>query len=64
MDLSPEDKRKIYEEEKAKIESNSKKLNLLNRVLPGKSTVNLEPNVAALLCYVGFSDIRDHIPGS
>jgi len=47
MELSEEEKRKIYEEEKARIEAGEK-------AARGKSTTKLKPNVAGLLCYVGF----------
>ena len=49
MDLSPEERRQIYEEEKAKMESES---------APGgsadKQTVGLETNVASMLSYLGL----------
>ncbi len=48
MQLSPEERHKIYEEEKARIESEQKQ-----RVTKGGSTTGLEPNVAGLLCYLG-----------
>ena len=47
MGLSEEEKRRIYEEEKARIEAQEK-------TTGGGSTTNLKPNVAGLLCYVGF----------
>ncbi len=58
MDLSPEERRKIYEEEKSRIESEQKN-QPQQQVAPAdstlkESTVNMEPHVAALLCYVGF----------
>ncbi|MFC2062907.1 DUF4870 domain-containing protein [Chloroflexota bacterium] len=46
--MSPEERRRIYEEEKAKIETNQKKDADANG-----STTGLEPNVAGLLCYLG-----------
>ena len=52
MELSPEDKRRIYEEEKARIEAEEK----LKEEQPAggdASTTNLQPNVAGLLCYLG-----------
>jgi uncharacterized membrane protein len=52
MELSAEDKKKIYEEEKARIEAEQKAQP--QKPDEGPSTVNLEPNVAGLLCYVGF----------
>ena len=47
MDLSPEERKKIYEEEKARIEAAEKQAG------EGASTTSLEPNVAGLLCYLG-----------
>jgi len=49
MTLSPEERRKIYEEEKARIEAQQKE-----RTTAGGSSTDLEPNVAGLLCYLGF----------
>jgi len=46
MGLSPEEKKRIYEEEKARIEA--------EEVAKGDSTMKLPPNKAGLLCYVGF----------
>jgi uncharacterized membrane protein len=48
MQLSPEERRKIYEEEKARIEAEQKQ-----RMTEGISSTGLEPNVAGLLCYLG-----------
>jgi uncharacterized membrane protein len=48
MSLSPEERRKIYEEEKARIEAEQKQ-----RMSMGGSSTGLEPNVAGLLCYLG-----------
>ncbi|MFC1921213.1 DUF4870 domain-containing protein [Chloroflexota bacterium] len=48
MELSPEEKRKIYEEEKARIEAEQKQ-----RRTAGSSTTGMEPNIAGLLCYLG-----------
>jgi len=48
MQLSPEERRKIYEEEKARIDAEQKR-----RMTTGGSTTGLEPNVAGLLCYLG-----------
>ncbi|MGD1119702.1 MAG: DUF4870 domain-containing protein [Dehalococcoidales bacterium] len=53
MELSPEERRKIYEEEKAKIEARER----LERERPGvpsESSTSLSPNVAGLLCYLGI----------
>lgn len=49
MSFSPEERRKIYEEEKARIETEQKQ-----RMAAGGSSTGLEPNVAGLLCYLGF----------
>jgi len=52
MELSPGEKRRIYEEEKARIEAEEK----LKEEQPAEgdaSTTNLQPNVAGLLCYLG-----------
>jgi uncharacterized membrane protein len=52
MDLTPEEKRRIYEEEKARIDARQKiereKLTEL-----GSTSTGLSPNTAGLLCYVG-----------
>ena len=48
MQLSPEERHRIYEEEKARIEAEQKQ-----RMTAGGSSTGLEPNVAGLLCYVG-----------
>ncbi|MGB5925527.1 MAG: DUF4870 domain-containing protein [Dehalococcoidia bacterium] len=52
MGLSPEEKKKIYEEERARIEAREKiereKLTEL-----GSTSTGLSPNIAGLLCYVG-----------
>jgi uncharacterized membrane protein len=47
MELSEEERRNIYEEEKARIESEEK-------TAGSKSTIKLEPKLAGLICYVGF----------
>jgi uncharacterized membrane protein len=47
MKLSPEERRKIYEEEKARIEARQKR-----HIAKDSSTTGLEPNVAGLLCYL------------
>jgi uncharacterized membrane protein len=49
MTLSPEERRRIYEEEKARVEAEQKE-----RMASGGSSTGLEPNVAGLLCYLGF----------
>jgi len=48
MQLSPEERNKIYEEEKARIDAERKQ-----RMATGDSTAALEPNIAGLLCYLG-----------
>ncbi len=52
MELSPEERRKIYEEEKARIEAREQ-IEREKRGTSQDTSVNLEPNVAGLLCYVG-----------
>jgi len=44
MQLSPEERHKIYEEEKARIDAGQKQ-----RMTTGGSTTGLEPNIAGLL---------------
>ena len=46
MQLTPEERRRIYEEEKARIEAESQQRR-------ESSSSNLEPNVASFLCYLG-----------
>ncbi len=46
MDLSQEERRKIYEEEKAKIEQERQEM-------PGETSVGLPPHIAGWLCYLG-----------
>jgi len=53
MELSPEEKRKIYEEEKARIEV-EEKATRDKLTAEGGSTTSLEPNIAGLLCYLGI----------
>ncbi|MFC1847036.1 DUF4870 domain-containing protein [Chloroflexota bacterium] len=48
MELSPEERRKIYEEEKAKMEAEQEK-----QAHETESTTGLTENVAGLLCYLG-----------
>lgn len=45
MGLSPEEKKRVYEEEKARIEAEGQ---------AAKGTTKLKPNVAGLICYAGF----------
>jgi len=53
MKLSPEEKKRIYEEEKARIEAREKIEQEKQTAQAGTST-GLSPNTAALLCYVGI----------
>ena len=48
MELSPEEKKRIYEEEKARIDAEQKQW-----MTTDGSTTGLEPNIAGLLCYLG-----------
>jgi len=52
MGLSPEDKKRIYEEEKARIEAREK-IEREKLAAPTGTSTGLSPNVAGLLCYVG-----------
>jgi len=52
MELSPEERQRIYEEEKARMEAREK-LEQEKRAIPQDTSVNMEPNLAGLLCYVG-----------
>lgn len=47
MKLTPEERRKIYEEEKAKEEAQK-------RNVSPEASVNLSPNITGLLCYLGI----------
>jgi len=47
MEISPEEKKRIYEEEKARIEAEK-------QAAEGESSTKLAPNKAGFLCYVGF----------
>lgn len=49
MTLSSEERRKIYEEEKARVDAEQRE-----QITAGGSTTGLEPNIAGLLCYLGF----------
>lgn len=51
MSLSPEERRKIYEEEKARIEA-GESLEQEGRDASSETSTGLLPNVASLLCYV------------
>ena len=50
MQLSPEERKKIYEEEKVRIEQEQREKASAGT---GGSMTGLEPNVAGLLCYLG-----------
>jgi len=52
MALSPEERRKIYEEEKARIEARES-LEREKKQASSDTSTGLMPNVASLLCYVG-----------
>ncbi len=51
MELSPEEKRRIYEEEKARIEAREK-IEREKLAAPAGTSTGLSPNIAGLLCYV------------
>ena len=51
MKLSPEEKKRIYEEEKARIEAREK-IEQEKRTAPAGTSTGLSPNTAGLLCYV------------
>ena len=53
MVLSPEEKRKIYEEERARIEAREK-IETEKQTAGSGTSKGLTPNTAALLCYVGI----------
>lgn len=53
MELTPEERRKIYEEEKARIEAREQ-LEREKRPPRSDTSVGMEPNVAGLLCYLGL----------
>ncbi len=52
MELSPEERRRIYEEEKARIEAREQ-IEQERREIPQETSVGLSPNVAGWLCYLG-----------
>jgi len=52
MKLSPEEKKRIYEEEKARIEARER-IEREKLTAPAGTSTGLSPNVAGLLCYVG-----------
>jgi len=51
MGLSPEERKKIYEEEKATVETQEK---IESEKEGGATSTGLKPNIAGLLCYVGI----------
>jgi len=51
MELSPEEKKRIYEEEKARIEAREK-IEREKLTAPAGTSTGLSPNIAGLLCYV------------
>jgi uncharacterized membrane protein len=51
MELTPEEKKRIYEEEKARIEAREK-IEQEKLTAPAGTSTGLSPNVAGLLCYV------------
>jgi len=53
MKLSPEEKKRIYEEEKARIEAREK-IEREKLTEPAGTSTGLSPNIAGLLCYVGI----------
>jgi uncharacterized membrane protein len=53
MGLSPEEKKRIYEEEKARIEAREK-IEREKLTAPAGTSTGLSPNIAGLLCYVGI----------
>jgi uncharacterized membrane protein len=53
MKLTPEERRKIYEEEKARLEAREQLEQEKRRISP-ESTINLTPNIAGVLCYLGI----------
>jgi uncharacterized membrane protein len=53
MELTPEERRKIYEEEKARIEAREQ-IEREKKGQPQESSTSLAPNIAGFLCYLGF----------
>jgi len=53
MELTPEEKKRIYEEEKARIEAREK-IEREKLTEPTRTSTGLSPNTAGLLCYVGI----------
>ena len=52
MGLSPEEKQKIYEEEKARIEAREQ-IEREKQTKQSSTSTELQPNIAGLLCYLG-----------
>jgi uncharacterized membrane protein len=52
MELSPEEKKRIYEEEKARIEAREQ-IAQEKRKISQETSTGLAPNIAGLLCYIG-----------
>ncbi len=53
MKLSPEERRRIYEEEKARIEAEERQEKERRKATP-EATINLSPNITGVLCYLGI----------
>jgi uncharacterized membrane protein len=53
MQLSPEERRLIYEEEKARLEAESSNKSSRQNTMPD-SSLKMEQNIAAMLCYLGW----------
>ncbi len=53
MKLTPEERKKIYEEEKARIEAREQ-LEKEKRQEAPEATINLAPNITGVLCYLGI----------
>jgi uncharacterized membrane protein len=53
MKLTPEERKKIYEEEKARLEAREQLEEEKRRTTTGQ-TVNLTPNITGVLCYLGI----------
>ena len=53
MELSPEERRRIYEEEKARIEA-KEQLEKERQQAGPQATINLSPNITGVLCYLGI----------
>ncbi|OGN98322.1 MAG: hypothetical protein A2Y89_05190 [Chloroflexi bacterium RBG_13_51_18] len=53
MELTPEERRRIYEEEKARIDAREQ-LEKERRQAAPEATINLSPNITGVLCYLGI----------